>query len=184
MAEILPLTQDFALHAQLAAGNVQMYSPQELQPYQAAEVRKMWHHAVSRDTNAIGFLPTSVFTMRFAKGDFSTVYNNADLVGWAMHALSQKRGVMKLYQIWVRPDARLILHGKALIAKVEQHAQKARSTLIEAWVAEDLPANFFWKAIGFVNTNWRWGRGENPRKHLRWVRRVFAENVRIENGRS
>ena len=134
-----------------------------------AEIRAIWHHAVATDTHAIGWLPTAAFDIRAERGDLSAVYRNGDLVGWAMHSPSRSRGVMKLYQIWVRPDARILEHGRALVAEIQAIARSLRCFMIEAWVAEDLPANMFWNAIGFSRKSWRWGRGEKKRKHNLWV---------------
>jgi GNAT superfamily N-acetyltransferase len=134
-----------------------------------AELRKLWTHGVAVDTHAVGWLPTAAFDTRAENDDVIAVYRNEDLVGWAMIARSNHRGVMKLYQIWVRPDARIIEHGRALVDAITKRALQRRCLRIEAWVAEDLPANFFWSAIGFLRSNWRWGRGRNPRKIFRWI---------------
>ncbi len=134
-----------------------------------AEIRAMWHHATATDSHAIGWLPTKAFDIRAENGDLSAVYRNDDLVGWAMHSPSRSRGVMKLYQIWVRPDARILEHGRALVAEIQAIARSLRCYMIEAWVAEDLPANVFWRAIGFSRKTWRWGKGEKKRKHWLWV---------------
>jgi len=167
------LTQKLALPAPLAANPVQVFRPREISNLRREELRKQWHHGVRVDAHAVGWLPTKVCDMRLSSNDFAAVYNNGDLVGWCMHAVSERRRVMKLYQIWVRPDARLILHGRALIAETEAAARRHTCWLQEAWVAEDLPANAFWQAMGFTTTNWRWGKGKNPRRILRWVRNVF-----------
>lgn len=133
------------------------------------ELRQIWKHSVATDTNAIGWLPTAAFDTRAADGDLTVIHRNGDLVGWAMHCRSRSRGVMKLYQIWVRPDARVLEHGRALIAQIKATCTTVHCWCIEAWVAEDLPANFFWEAIGFTKTNWRWGKGEKKRRHIKWL---------------
>lgn len=135
---------------------------------QQRTLRRMWHHAVQTDADAIGWLPTKAFEVRSSRGDVTAIYRNDDLVGWAMHAKSKSRGVMKLYQIWIRPDARIIEHGRALITRLQRIAARERCHIIEAWVAEDLPANLFWFAIGFSQKSWRWGKGGKRRKHLLW----------------
>lgn len=136
---------------------------------QKTELRKIWLHATATDSNAIGWLPTRAFDIRAERDHVVTVFRNGDNVGWAMAAPSVSRGVLKLYQIWVRPDARILEHGRSLVAELRGQARKAHCYQIEAWVAEDLPANIFWAAIGFTRCNWRWGKGEDPRKHWRWV---------------
>lgn len=144
-------------------------STNELSSLQNAELRKLWLHAVQVDTHAIGFLPTKVFEFRSQSNEVFTVHRNKDLVGWCLTGISQARNVLKCYQIWVRPDARILEHGRALIARLQQHARQHRCWMIEAWVAEDLPANLFWNAIGFERTNWRHGRGKSCRRVWRWT---------------
>jgi hypothetical protein len=82
--------------------------------------------------------------------------------------------IAKIYMTWVRPDARMILHGRALVDAIEKAAASERCGLISLWCAEDLSANIFWRAIGFTNTNWRYGRGLKPRRHLLWRRRIIT----------
>ena len=142
------------------------------------ELQLMWLHAVSRDTHAIGWLPKKAFTTRAEQGDVTAIYRNDDLVGWILTAVSRHTATLRIYQIWVRPDARCIEHGRALIDHVSRRADAAACCRLEAWVAEDLEANVFWRAIGFVRKNWRWGKGEKPRRVYRWTQPVLhlAEN--------
>jgi GNAT superfamily N-acetyltransferase len=133
------------------------------------ELKTLWIHSVATDTHAIGWLPVSAYETRAASDDLTAIYRNDDCVGWSMTAKSNHRGVMKLYQIWVRPDARILTHGKALVASIREKARHQHCYIIEAWVAEDLPANLFWEAIGFTRQNWRLGRGEKPRKLYLWT---------------
>lgn len=140
-----------------------------LNQYEKSELRKMWLHATDSDTRAIGWLPVLAFDTRADNDEILTVTNNGDLVGWSMNSVSKRRGVLKLYQIWVRPDARILEHGRALVARLKEVGGRKFCYQIEAWVAEDLPANLFWAAIGFTRSVWRWGRGPTPRRHFLWT---------------
>jgi hypothetical protein len=78
-------------------------------------------------------------------------------------------------QIWVRRDARLIEHGRALIDHLEDaHARRLNAWQLRAWVAEDLEANLFWPQIGFVYRGWRWGPARRARRHNLWTRPLNA----------
>jgi GNAT superfamily N-acetyltransferase len=145
-------------------------STNELRTQQFAELRKLWIHGVQMDTHAVGWLPTSVFDSRAKTDEVTACYRNADLVGWCVRGESTARKVLKIYQIWVRPDARIIEHGRALVDYVARIAGEKNCGYLEAWVAEDLEANYFWPAIGFTRTVWRWGRGRSFRKIWRWVK--------------
>jgi GNAT superfamily N-acetyltransferase len=141
----------------------------ELPGHQRTELRLLWHHATRSDSHSIGWLPTRAFDTRSENNEVIACYRNADLVGWSMAAVSKSRAVLKLYQIWVRPDARILEHGRSLVAKLRGRAWREHCYQIEAWVAEDLPANIFWAAIGFQRNNWRWGKGLNTRRQWRWT---------------
>ena len=156
------------------AVDIKTASVLELKTHQRAELRKLWIHGVHLDTNAVGWLPTSVFDGREKTNEITAVYRDGDLVGWLLRGESYARKVMKIYQIWVRPDARILEHGRALIEQLSQIATTARCPTLEAWVAEDLAANYFWNAIGFTRGVWRWGRGESLRRIYRWT--TTAEN--------
>lgn len=147
-----------------------------------AELRKMWTHAVTTDTNAIGWLPLAAYDQRFVNGEILTITRNNELVGWALIGKSQARAVLKIYQIWVRTDARIMEHGRALIWEIESHRHAASATYMEAWVADDLAANLFWRAIGFAATVWKWGRGKSSRKIIRYVQHIYKPQD-LQNGR-
>lgn len=140
-----------------------------LKPRQFDELRKLWVHGVHADTNAVGWLPTSVFDSRARTNEVTAVYRDHELVGWCLRGRSHARQVLKIYQIWVRPDARILEHGRALIDDLAKIALGQKCWCLEAWVAEDLAANIFWNAIGFERGVWRWGRGKSLRKIYRWT---------------
>lgn len=145
-------------------------STNQLSSTKCSELRKLWVHGVQNDSHAVGWLPTGVFDARAKSNEVTAVYRENELVGWCLRGRSSARRVLKIYQIWVRPDARIIEHGRALITDLVTIAQRHKDTYLEAWVAEDLPANLFWHAIGFTRTVWRWGRGERLRKIWRWFK--------------
>lgn len=151
------------------AVDIVVASTKSLSDAKLRELRKLWTHAVQIDTNAIGWLPKSVFDSRASTDEVTAVYRAGDLVGWALRGTSTSRRVLKIYQIWVRPDARIVEHGTALIGQLRTQALMNKCSYVEAWVAEDLPANLFWEAIGFQRTVWRWGRGQSLRKIWRWI---------------
>lgn len=154
---------------ELAKSNLTVQTYSTLKPQEQSELRKLWLHATATDTRAIGWLPVRAFDARAENDEVTTVYNNGDCVGWSMSSVSKRRGLLKLYQIWVRPDARILEHGRALVTQLQEVGGRKFCYQIEAWVAEDLPANLFWAAIGFSRSVWRWGRGPKPRKHFLWT---------------
>lgn len=152
-----------------APTDLAVHSFTNLNQRQQTELRKIWLHSTTADAHAIGWLPVTAFDVRASNDHVLALYRNDDCVGWTMATPSRSRGVLKLYQIWVRPDARILEHGRALVAELLQRARQAHCHMTEAWVAEDLPANLFWAAIGFTRCTWRWGKGVNSRRHWLWI---------------
>lgn len=132
--------------------------------------------AARLDADKVGWLPHQAYREAFLSQRLVIVENNNDRVGFALWQLS--RGQLKLYQVWVRQDARLILHGRALVDHVERFAIELGAYRLRAWVAEDLAANTFWKAIGFEHISWRYSpRKHSSRRHLLWVRTTASQHV-------
>lgn len=142
----------------------------ELAYHQAREALTACYDSHLLDGHCLGWLPRKVYDIRHEEGQIYVVHNNDDHVGHAMWVVTED--IAKIYMTWVRPDARLIMHGKALIDQIEKTAAKRRCRLISLWCAEDLAANYFWRQLSFHYINWRWGRGENPRKHFLWRRKI------------
>lgn len=129
------------------------------------------------DGGIIGWLPWESYTVGHARGHLHILARDADLLGFALVNTNQQREC-RCYQVWVRADARLIEHGRALLDHVEQHTAKpANCWCMRAWVAHDLAANYFWRAIGFTYYGWRHGSERKGRRHLLWRRPVKRENA-------
>lgn len=110
--------------------------------------------------------------MRHEQGKIVVLHNNDDLVGFAMFSPNLLYAEMRILQIWIRDDARLILHGRALIDDISARSWPQGIRTLRLWCATDLAANLFWKALGFRYRGWRFGSGGSKRRHVLWMRRV------------
>lgn len=127
-------------------------------------------HAITRDGHCIGFLPHGAYHDATTNGRLFSLFRNGDRVGFLLWSANQLREC-RVLQIWVRQDARLIEHGRALIDHLQNaHARKLHAWQLRAWVAEDLAANLFWPQIGFELRGWRWGPAKRSRRHNLWTR--------------
>jgi GNAT superfamily N-acetyltransferase len=135
-----------------------------------------WKADKPTGAHAIGFLPTAAYTNRDAWGELLVLYNNDDLVAFCMMSKVSAYQELRCLQIWVRPDARMILHGRALIEKLNEIANDRGAKVLRLWCAEDLAANLFWKQLGFRYRGWRWGAHKKARRHALWCRRVTQQN--------
>ena len=126
--------------------------------------------ATHTDGHCIGWLPRQAWHNACDSGRMYSLFRNDDRVGWVMWSRNQQRE-LRILQIWVRSDARLIEHGKALVTHLEEaHARRLHAWQLRAWVADDLAANLFWPQIGFVYKGWRYGPAKHARKHRLWTK--------------
>jgi len=140
----------------------------DMQPWMHDETMLFAYDACRIDGECIGWLPRVAYDQADQAGRLFALRNNGDLVGIMLFGLNAHS--IKCYQIWVRRDARLIEHGQALVEHAEKIGQKLHKQLLSLWCAEDLPANHFWKSLGFRWQTWRWGSAKQPRRHALWTR--------------
>jgi len=128
--------------------------------------------AARTDGHSIGFLPFQAYEEAHAQRRLVTLTRNSDRVGFLLFSINAQREC-RILQIWVRTDARLILHGRLLVDFVNDRAAwPAGCWTMRLWCAEDLAANAFWQALGFLSDSWRWGPAKRARRHRLWRRPV------------
>lgn len=125
-----------------------------------------------QDGDAIGFLPTLAYDQARDRGRLYGLWTNADLVGYLLH--SSHLTETRICQIWVRADARMILHGRALCDELDRVAMYHGSYRTRLWCAHDLPANLFWAALGYRARGWRYSPTKKGRRAILWTRDVPA----------
>lgn len=151
--------------------NVTVRSTLDLNATRQTEVLAFAFNACKIDGHCLGWLPRKAYVGSHEAGRMICCHNNNDLVGYMIFGFDLYD--MRVYHTWVRRDARLILHGRAMVEHCNALAFQKGAANIALWCAEDLPANIFWGALGFINTNWRWGKAKKPRRHLGWQRPVY-----------
>jgi len=86
--------------------------------------------------------------------------NNDDLVGFCLasfgNPLSKERKG-KIAQICIQEDARKIERGKLLLSHVLGYGSSIGTNDFGCGCADDLPSNFFWKAVGWEYAGNRFG---------------------------
>jgi hypothetical protein len=127
-------------------------------------------HGQRQDSSALGFLPL-VTLERYADRDWiQSCRINNELVSYIVYGLH--RDGMKIYQIWTVKDARRMAAAAAVIAAAEAAAVAAGIKKSSAWVAEDLEAVSFWKALGYLLCGIRTGGNARRRIHYRFERDI------------
>jgi N-acetylglutamate synthase-like GNAT family acetyltransferase len=80
-----------------------------------------------------------------------------------------------IYQMNIRPDWQRGLIGATLLqAMFDRWPWGVR--LCSCWCAQDLPANRFWEAVGFVPLAFRTGSRKRDRIHIFWQKAIRAED--------
>jgi GNAT superfamily N-acetyltransferase len=80
-----------------------------------------------------------------------------------------------IYQLNVVPLRQRHLIGAALIRAVFERAAYG-CRLFCCWCAQDIRANWFWEAVGFVPLAFRTGSRDKQRIHIYWQRRVRQDD--------
>lgn len=119
------------------------------------------------DAYCIGWLPTKAYHDAQQTNRLIFCWNNNDLVGFVLWGTPIGR--IQIYQVWVRRDARMIVHGRSLVDAVCSIGRAITAHELLLWCAEDLEANLFWAALGFEKRTWRHGTGKSRRRHVMWT---------------
>lgn len=116
-------------------------------------------HLQRECTNELGFLTRQALNEYNQRGQIVPAIENGEPCGY-MAFYDGRNGnrprndpnTIRIYQIAVQHDARRIYHATGLVSRLLYHAQANRFTAISLRCATDLPANKFWRALGFMRT--------------------------------
>ena len=149
-----------------------------------------------KTTKQVGFMPTKQFEGKIARGEVLVAEVNAEtgnlnaqcpdsgiqvsafrfqrspagyLIGADRYFKRDDVGI--IYQLNVAPQHRRSLVAAALLkAQFDRSAYGCR--LYCCWCAQDLEANRFWEAMGFVPLAFRAGSERKSRVHIFWQKRI------------
>ena len=147
------------MHKASSTPDVHTQVSRELSPARRQEVLLFAAHAVRVDAHCIGWLPWQFYEAHDDAGRLVSVTRDGDLVGFCAFSAPNFGRESKITQVWVRQDARMIEHGRALLTRCAFIAAELGAAWLTCWVAEDLDAMRFWPAIGFAPINRRLGKG-------------------------
>ena len=146
-------------------------NPIELAKFAAALQKK--------HTDELGFLPTVALREYAERGQIIPARENDEPIGYVLYfdgragkPPAKHPHQVKLHQVCIQYDARGILHGTELVREVERRARENGFATVTAWVASDLQANLFWKAIGYKLIAARKGGKRRNRIHNLWIRHI------------
>ena len=103
------------------------------------------------DKSAFGFLPAIAYRDACMRGRlWIAIDNDSKLCGYLFFGGRYPR--LRVSQVFVRPEFRRSGIARGLLRKLREYGENLNYLIITARVAEELEANEFWKANGFVVT--------------------------------
>ena len=115
----------------------------------------------------IGFLPKPRLEQYYQDGQLWMQTENGEPCGFLVWGNGWP--VLRVYQVCIQYDAQRRLHGAELVGRLIRKAEAEGYERISAWVADDIPANDFWNAMGFRLHGQRAGGSKRGRMHNAWV---------------
>lgn len=109
-------------------------------------------HLQRRFTQEIGFVTRAATLERIKQGNVVIATENGDAAGFLLGATAISNGqhIRPIYQACIQFDAQRRHHGLALLDQLTAAATLHRQTIIQCWCRQELEANDFWNAAGFV----------------------------------
>jgi len=126
-------------------------------------------HLSGKNGHCVGFLPLVAYQDALARARITMLFENGQPGGYLIHGPPKRR--MKIYQVCIEEELRRIEFGTALVNDLRDMAIAAKSHEISLHCAEDLEANSFWRALGFLHT----GRRMKRKDLSRWQNRYLQD---------
>lgn len=135
-----------------------------------------------KEAHCLGFVPAIAYTDAIRRGRLFIELENDEPCGFCFWA--QRKKTIRIHQTAVVEDARRIKHATSIVTCILNQPEALRAKRLRLRVADDLPANKFWKAIGcrIVGTQpggKTWGRTINMYE-LRLGRRIDTASQLID----
>lgn len=125
-----------------------------------------------KNAHALSFLPKPKLLEYAITGQLLIEDENGEPCGFLVYGNGWPH--MKVYQVAIEYDVRRREHGLAIVQRLVQKATQSGCHAISLWCADDLEANAFWRAAGFVYAGQRQGGLHRGRMHNRWMLRVAS----------
>lgn len=120
-----------------------------------------------KNYDAVGFLPRPRLEWYAERGQLWLQYENGEPCGYLVFGNGWP--VLRVYQCCIQTDARRAHQAADLVRRLITWATARTCSAIMLWCADDLEANFFWRAMGFVRHATRDNGNRRGRLHNGWV---------------
>lgn len=129
-------------------------------------------------TKQVGWMPTGQLEGHVAKGHVLVAEAVSERLGYciAVDKYFKREDTGIVYQMNVKPGSQRGYVGAMLLkAMFERWPWGVR--LCCCWCAQDIAANHFWEAMGFVPLAFRTGSAKRSRVHIFWQKRIRRGDV-------
>lgn len=123
----------------------------------------------------VGWMASTILEKKIEKGEIIIAEDGGRAIGYCMgqDRYFKRDDVGIIYQMNIEPGHQRGLVGASLLkAMFERSAWGCK--LFCCWCAQDLAANKFWEAMGFVPLAFRAGSEKKSRIHIFWQKRIRA----------
>lgn len=114
--------------------------------------RKYIRALAKKFSEQLGFLPDEAIRNRIDQGCVQICIENGEPAGYLLHApeLASAPHILPIFQAAVQLDAQRRQHGFALVEELQLLAHEQAQTIIQCKCRQELEANAFWEAMGFI----------------------------------
>ena len=133
-------------------------------------------HLQRQYTDELGFLPKLAIRQYAQRNQILLTHENKEPCAYALYYDGRNGNrprldpfTLRIHQLCTQYDARRLAHATRLINQVYDIAKTGHFNRIRAWVAQDIQANDFWKAVGFQLKGTRQGGRRRNRLHNLWI---------------
>ncbi len=138
-----------------------------------------WIDALQRpESKSLGFMFRGTLEGKIAKHEVLIGEMGGERVGYviASNKYFKREDLGVVYQMNVVPEHRRSLVATSLLRALFDSWPRGVK-LCCCWCAQDLKANEFWEAMGFVPLAYRGGSAKKSRTHIFWQKRLYAGDV-------
>lgn len=132
-------------------------------------------HEAKRGTHTIGFVPEAGLRRAAMLGRVGTMLRNNDLVAFAVWG--GRGNSLRVYQLWVRADARLFENGRYFTDELARVAERSGKYRLRCWCLAGIEASLFWPRCGFELRGSRVRSVRRSRTQHLWVKELTGQTL-------
>jgi ribosomal protein S18 acetylase RimI-like enzyme len=152
------------------------------QPLQPETLLSYYDDLQRKLAEYVGYLHKPVLQKYQQRHQIIPAFENDELCGYVLFndtpgtkLKNAMPATLRIYQAAIQYDAQRIKHGTALVDQVLARARRRGFYFVDAFVTDTIPANDFWKAIGFHLIGTRKG-GKKRKRTLNHYRMRIPAN--------